>query len=106
MSALYRGGRRPTGLVGADRGAGGSAENGGSVNNRAFMRPTLLPAMWEWRVWVEDGGLMSYGANPRELYRRAATYADRILRGAKPGDLPVQQATKFELVINRASRGS
>jgi len=59
-----------------------------------------LPAMWELRGFVEAGGLMSYGADPNELYRRAATYADRILRGTKPGDLPVEQATKFELVIN------
>jgi putative ABC transport system substrate-binding protein len=59
-----------------------------------------LPAMWEWRAWVEAGGLMSYGANPGELYRRAAIYADRVLRGMKPSDLPVEQATKFELVIN------
>jgi putative ABC transport system substrate-binding protein len=59
-----------------------------------------LPTMWELRSFVEAGGLMSYGANPGELYRQAATYADRILRGTKPGDLPVEQATKFELAIN------
>jgi putative ABC transport system substrate-binding protein len=59
-----------------------------------------VPAMWELRGFVEAGGLMSYGADPSELYRRAATYVDRILRGTKPGDLPVEQATKFELVVN------
>src|SRR5262245_5519003 len=59
-----------------------------------------LPAMWEFRTWVEAGGLMSYGADTRELYRRAAEYTDRILKGTKPSDLPVEQATKFELAIN------
>ena len=59
-----------------------------------------LPAMWELRGFVEAGGLMSYGADLNELYRRAATYVDRILRGTKPGELPVEQATKFELVVN------
>jgi putative ABC transport system substrate-binding protein len=59
-----------------------------------------VPAMADGRWWVEAGGLMSYGPDPADLYRRAATYADRLLRGAKPGDLPVEQATKFELVIN------
>ena len=59
-----------------------------------------LPAMWEQRGWAEAGGLMSYGVYVGELYRRAATYVDRVLKGTKPGDLPVEQAMKIELVIN------
>jgi len=59
-----------------------------------------LPAMYYRREYVEDGGLMSYGVNLSDLDRRAATYVDKILKGAKPADLPVEQPTKFEFVIN------
>jgi len=59
-----------------------------------------LPAMYGSGEYVRAGGLMSYGPDFAELYRRAATYVDKILRGAEPGDLPVEQATKFELLIN------
>ena len=59
-----------------------------------------LPAMFTFREYVEAGGLMSYGPNFPDLFRRAAEYVDKILRGAKPSDLPVEQPTKFDLVIN------
>jgi putative ABC transport system substrate-binding protein len=59
-----------------------------------------LPAIYQRPEFVEDGGLMSYATSFRESYRRAAFYVDKILKGAKPGDLPVEQPTKFELVIN------
>ena len=60
-----------------------------------------LPSMYASRNYLESGGLMCYGPNFADLYRRAAGYADKILKGAKPSDLPVEQPTKFELVINR-----
>jgi putative ABC transport system substrate-binding protein len=65
-----------------------------------------LPAMYAHRTYARDGGLISYGEDERELPRRLAVYVDKILRGAKPADLPVEQPTAFELVINRASRES
>ena len=59
-----------------------------------------LPAMYPYREFPEAGGLISYAPSDRDLFRRAASYVDRILKGANPGDLPVEQPTKFELVIN------
>ena len=59
-----------------------------------------LPAVYQWREFVDAGGLMAYGPNVADLYRRAATYVDTILKGAKPADLPVEQPTRFEFVIN------
>ena len=59
-----------------------------------------LPAVYPQKDFVDEDGLMFYGADYTDLYRSAAVYVDKILRGAKPADLPVQQATKFEFVIN------
>ncbi len=59
-----------------------------------------LPAIYEWREQVEDGGLMTYSANLTGLYQRVASYVDRILKGARPGELPVERPTRFEFVIN------
>ena len=75
------------------------------VNNNRIRINTLalgarLPTMYGFRDMVEAGGLMSYGANYSDLFRRAGNYVDKILRGAKPADIPVEQPTKFDLVIN------
>ena len=59
-----------------------------------------LPSIYSRPEYVQDGGLMTYGVNFNDLFRRAATYVDKILKGAKPADLPVEQPTKFELIIN------
>jgi putative tryptophan/tyrosine transport system substrate-binding protein len=59
-----------------------------------------LPAVYDRAEFVEDGGLMTYSVSSTDLFRRAATYVDKILKGTKPGDLPVEQPTKFEFIIN------
>ena len=59
-----------------------------------------LPAVYPYRFYVTEGGLMSYGIDLPDLYKKAASYIDRVLKGAKPADLPVQLPTKFQLVIN------
>jgi len=70
----------------------------GRVHKLATM--DRLPSMYEYKQYVESGGLLSYGANPSDLFHRAAYYVDRVLKGTKPADLPVEQPMKFELVIN------
>ena len=65
-----------------------------------FAARLRLPTVYNWREGPEAGGLLSYGSNIADLFRRAATFVDKILRGAKPGELPIEQPTKFELVIN------
>jgi len=79
----------PPGLVGAER---------DMVFRQAVQR--RLPAIYQAKAYALDGGLMSYGADAADLFRQASTFVDRILRGAKPGELPVQVPTKFELAIN------
>jgi putative tryptophan/tyrosine transport system substrate-binding protein len=71
-----------------------------AVRIAKLVRSTGLPSVHEARVFVEQGGLISYGPNLNETYRRVAFYVDRILRGAKPADLPIERPTRFELVIN------
>jgi putative tryptophan/tyrosine transport system substrate-binding protein len=66
-----------------------------------FALKSRLPSIYQNREAVDAGGLMSYGADLADSYRRVAIYVDRILKGAKPADLPVEQPTKFELVINQ-----
>jgi putative ABC transport system substrate-binding protein len=70
------------------------------VRINALALAAHLPTMHAVKEYVEDGGLMSYGPHFPDLFRRAGDYVDRILRGAKPGDLPIEQPTKFELIIN------
>ena len=65
-----------------------------------FALKSRLPSVYSWREAVDTGGLMSYGADLVDSYRRVAVYIDKILKGAKPADLPVEQPTKFEFVIN------
>jgi putative ABC transport system substrate-binding protein len=65
-----------------------------------FALKSSLPSVYSWREAVEAGGLMYYGADRADSYRRVAYYVDKILKGAKPADLPVEQPKKFELVIN------
>ena len=80
-------------------------DGGFTVTNRAAIQAAVdrnrLPCMTPWRQFAAEGALMSYGPDSIDIFRRSADYVDRILKGAKPADLPVQQPVKFELVINR-----
>ena len=69
----------------------------------SFAASKRLPAICFFKNFADAGGLMSYGASLEESYRKAATYVDKILKGAKPADLPVEQPTRFELVVNRTT---
>jgi putative ABC transport system substrate-binding protein len=88
---------RPDGLFVS----GGALMNNNQKRTAGFALKSRLPSMYNNREAVDAGGLMYYGADLADSYRRAATYVDKILKGAKPADLPVQQPTKFELVINQ-----
>ena len=89
--------RQPTGGLILPPSAGIGAKRASIIALAARHR---VPAIYAWRYLAVEGGLMSYGPDVLDLYRRPASYVDRILKGAKPADLPVQQPTKFELVIN------
>ena len=78
----------------------GPLMNNNQKRTAGFALKSRLPSMYGNRERVEAGGLMSYGADQADSYRRVAYFVDRILKGAKPADLPVEQPTKFELVIN------
>jgi putative ABC transport system substrate-binding protein len=71
-----------------------------ATNRQSIVAHHRLPAVYPFRYFVAGGGLMSYGIEMLETYRQAASYVDRILKGEKPADLPVQQPTKYETVIN------
>jgi putative ABC transport system substrate-binding protein len=77
-----------------------SLTNGNRKRILDFAAAEHLPAMYEYGVFVQEGGLMSYGPTLDELYRRAATYVDRILKGAKPSELPLEQPTRYFLLLN------
>ena len=66
----------------------------------ALVNATRLPATYPEREYADDGGLMAYSANAPDNFRRAAGYVDRILKGAKPGDLPIQEPAKFDFIVN------
>ena len=78
--------------------SGGSAVNRGALI--AAVAKSRLPAVYPYRYYAAEGGLMSYGSEPLDMWHRAASYVDRILRGEKPADLPVQEPTVYSLAVN------
>jgi ABC-type uncharacterized transport system substrate-binding protein len=111
MQLQYVGVRGPEDIEAAFREAIGGRANGVLVLNSAILNSrriqivslatrSRLPAIYAVPEYVEDGGLMSYGASYTDLYRRAAVYVDKILKGAKPADLPVEQPKKFEFIVH------
>ena len=103
-SAIIALGREPGGGLVAPGGFGDVVPGGFTFTHRALIMSAAarnnVPAVYSQSAYARDGGLLSYGPDQADTFRRAATYVDRILRGAKPGDLPVQQPTKLDLVIN------
>jgi len=105
---LTAAGLEPDGVLERIRASGAGAmlvfPEGVTMVHRAkiaeFATAHHLPSMFGWREYCEAGGLVSYGANQRATYVRLAAYADRLLRGETPGELPIEQPTTFELVIN------
>ncbi|MFZ1009228.1 MAG: ABC transporter substrate binding protein, partial [Candidatus Sulfotelmatobacter sp.] len=79
---------------------GDSLVNTNRIRINTLALGARLPTIYDYREYVDGGGLISYGANYADLFRRAAEIVDKILRGAKPTDIPVEQPTKFDLVIN------
>jgi len=71
-----------------------------------FASAERIPAMYEFASYVRDGGFMSYGPSPEDGFRQAAVYVDKILKGAKPADLPAEQPTRYYLNLNRATAAS
>jgi putative ABC transport system substrate-binding protein len=96
-----------TAIITLGREPGGGLVITGDIFTLQHRAPIILaaarnnvPTVYSLSAFARDGGLLSYGAEPVDPFRRAATYVDRILRGAKPGDLPVQFPTKYEMVVN------
>jgi putative ABC transport system substrate-binding protein len=81
-------------------GTGDPLFNANRIRINTLALSARLPTVYPFRELVEAGGLMSYGPNVTDLFRRAANYVDKILRGTKPGDIPVEQPSKFDLIIN------
>jgi putative ABC transport system substrate-binding protein len=108
MAPVHSDAEIETAIIALGRDPGGGLVVIGDVLTLVHRAPIIsaaarnnVPTVYATPDFARDGGLLSYGADPVDLFRRAATYVDRILRGDKPGDLPVQFPTKFEMVVNR-----